>query len=174
MGAEPTDCSGRSAAALCASHLFLGSRAAIPPMAAMVIPATRQRLLSPTLDCRAACGRRAVWCFTSRCWQVCGRKRISRIEGITRKDGRSGPLAFCACAARHPANGRALALTEWQDLVYRPDGTDQSPPPAARTDEAIAEPFAPDTTLLFRYSALTFNGHRIHYDEAYARDVEGL
>ncbi|MBU0861057.1 MAG: acyl dehydratase [Alphaproteobacteria bacterium] len=99
-------------------------------------------------------------------------ERISRIEGITRKDGRSGPLAFVR--VRHDIRQRqALALTEWQDLVYRPDGTDQSPPPAARTDEAIAEPFAPDTTLLFRYSALTFNGHRIHYDEAYARDVEG-
>lgn len=99
-------------------------------------------------------------------------ERISRIEGITRKDGRSGLLAFVR--VRHDIRQRqALALTEWQDLVYRPDGTDQSPPPAARTDEAIAEPFAPDTTLLFRYSALTFNGHRIHYDEAYARDVEG-
>ncbi len=99
-------------------------------------------------------------------------ERISRIEGITRKDGRSGPLAFVR--VRHDVRQRqALALTEWQDLVYRPDGTDQSPPPAARTDEAIAEPFVPDTTLLFRYSALTFNGHRIHYDETYARDVEG-
>ncbi|WP_394153740.1 MaoC family dehydratase N-terminal domain-containing protein [Loktanella salsilacus] len=99
-------------------------------------------------------------------------ERISRIEGITRKDGRSGPLAFVR--VRHDIRQRqALALTEWQDLVFRPDGTDQSPAPAARTDEAIAEPFAPDTTLLFRYSALTLNGHRVHYDEAYAREVEG-
>ncbi|WP_386683692.1 MaoC family dehydratase N-terminal domain-containing protein [Loktanella sp. R86503] len=99
-------------------------------------------------------------------------ERISRIEGITRKDGRSGPLAFVR--VRHDIRQRqALALTEWQDLVFRPDGMDQSPAPAARTDEVIAEPFTPDTTLLFRYSALTLNGHRIHYDEAYAREVEG-
>ncbi len=99
-------------------------------------------------------------------------ERISRIEGITRKDGRSGPLAFVR--VRHDIRQRqALALTEWQDLVYLPDGTDRPAPTFAPTDETTREAFAPDTTLLFRYSALTFNGHRIHYDEAYARDVEG-
>ena len=99
-------------------------------------------------------------------------ERVSRIESVTRKDRRSGPLAFVRL--RHDIRQRqALALTEWQDLVYRPDGTDRPAPPVARTDETVAEPLVPDTTLLFRYSALTFNGHRIHYDEAYARDVEG-
>ena len=99
-------------------------------------------------------------------------ERISRIEGITRKDGRSGPLAFVR--VRHDIRQRqALALTEWQDLVYRPDGTDRPVPSAARTDETVREVLTPDTTLLFRYSALTFNGHRIHYDEDYARTVEG-
>ena len=99
-------------------------------------------------------------------------ERVSRIEGITRKDGRSGPLAFVR--VRHDIRQRqALALTEWQDLVYRPDGTERPAPAAAPMDETVAETFTPDTTLLFRYSALTFNGHRIHYDASYARDVEG-
>ncbi len=99
-------------------------------------------------------------------------QRVSRIESVMRKDGRSGPLAFVR--VRHDLRQRqALAVTEWQDLVYRPDGTDRPAPPVARTDETLREHFAPDTTLLFRYSALTFNGHRIHYDETYARQIEG-
>ena len=69
-----------------------------------------------------------------------------------------------------------LCLTEWQDLVYRedpsPDAVKPSPP-MARTDETTAEEVSFSSTLLFRYSALTFNGHRIHYDLDYARDVEG-
>ncbi|SEM75561.1 3-methylfumaryl-CoA hydratase [Loktanella fryxellensis] len=101
-------------------------------------------------------------------------ERLTRIEGITRKDGRSGPLAFVRL--RHDIRQRqALALTEWQDLVYRPDrgdAADAAPPPAP-TDETLSDPLVADATLLFRYSALTFNGHRIHHDADYARQVEG-
>jgi 3-methylfumaryl-CoA hydratase len=101
-------------------------------------------------------------------------EKISKIESVVRKDGRTGPLAFVRM--RHDIRQRhALAVTEWQELVYRPDSIPDAtpPPPVARTDEAVAETVHFDSTLLFRYSALTFNGHRIHYDEAYARQIEG-
>ena len=102
-------------------------------------------------------------------------ERRSQIEAVTRKEGRSGPLAFVR--VRHDIRQRAaLALTEWQELVYRAEpgpGALRPEAPVAATDEDIAVPVAFDSTLLFRYSALTFNGHRIHYDEAYARQVEG-
>ena len=100
--------------------------------------------------------------------------RTSSIDSVTRKTGRSGPLAFVR--VRHDIRQRqALCLTEYQDLVYRADDAPAGDPPTA-PDMALAdhtETRSFDTTLLFRYSALTFNGHRIHYDETYARDVEG-
>lgn len=101
-------------------------------------------------------------------------ERSSVVEAVTRKTGRSGPLAFVRI--RHDLRQRhALVLSEWQELVYRPDDPAQAPPKGV---EAPAEcdfsiPFACDSTMLFRYSALTFNGHRIHYDQAYAQEVEG-
>ena len=99
-------------------------------------------------------------------------RKESRIESVTRKSGRSGPLGFVR--VRHDIVQRgALCVTEWQDIVYREDDAPSAAPVAARTDEEVAIPFAPDSTLLFRYSALTFNGHRIHYDADYARTVEG-
>ena len=102
-------------------------------------------------------------------------ERESVIETVTRKDGRSGPLAFVR--VRHDIRQRgSLALTEWQELVYREEADPAAPkptPPQAPDTEDMALDVAFDSTMLFRYSALTFNGHRIHYDEAYARDVEG-
>lgn len=99
-------------------------------------------------------------------------EKTSVVESVTRKSGRSGPLAFVR--VRHDIRQRqGLALTEWQELVYREDHPQSTPPPMAATNEDHAETVHFDSTLLFRYSALTFNGHRIHYDEAYARDVEG-
>lgn len=98
-------------------------------------------------------------------------ERTSIVEAVTRKQGRSGPLGFVTI--RHDIKQRGtLALTEWQELVYRADGA-QSNAPLAPTDETHAEELRFDSTTLFRYSALTFNGHRIHYDEAYARRIEG-
>lgn len=102
-------------------------------------------------------------------------ERITTIEAVTRKDGASGPLAFVRL--RHDFRQRhTLCQSEWQELVYRQD-LDPSEPkpttPTAPTDETDRKPFTADVTLLFRYSALTFNGHRIHYDLEYARDVEG-
>lgn len=89
-------------------------------------------------------------------------ERTSSIETVTRKQGRSGPLAFVTI--RHDIKQRnTLALTEWQELVYRQDAT-AATAPQAPIDEQHSEIAHFDPTLLFRYSALTFNGHRIHYD----------
>ncbi len=70
-----------------------------------------------------------------------------------------------------------VALTEFHDIVYReaPSPDDVAPPPqgARRTDRRWSKRWAPDDVLLFRYSALTFNGHRIHYDRRYVTEVEG-
>lgn len=102
-------------------------------------------------------------------------ERTSHLEQAARKTGRSGPLAFVTLRHEIRQDGR-LCLCEWQDLVYREDPDPTAPPPApprARDDETDARDVSYSSTLLFRYSALTFNGHRIHYDLDYARDVEG-
>ncbi|MEO0379369.1 MAG: acyl dehydratase [Pseudomonadota bacterium] len=102
-------------------------------------------------------------------------RRVSQCETATRKDGRSGPLGFVTL--RHELwQGNTLCVTEWQDLVYREDPYPEVPRPVAPTaplDEEARQAVQFDATMLFRYSALTFNGHRIHYDQPYARKVEG-
>ncbi|MEZ5715828.1 MAG: MaoC family dehydratase N-terminal domain-containing protein [Paracoccaceae bacterium] len=102
-------------------------------------------------------------------------QKTSTVASASRKQGRTGPLAFVTL--RHDiAQAGTLCLTEEQDLVYREDPAPGAPtptPPMAPTDEDTAREARFDSTLLFRYSALTFNGHRIHYDLDYARDVEG-
>ena len=102
-------------------------------------------------------------------------KRLTYIDKAEHKQGRTGPLGFVRL--RHEIVQRGTrCLTDWQDLVYREDPGQNMPkptPPQARTDEDIRKVERFDSTLLFRYSALTFNGHRIHYDIDYAKDVEG-
>ena len=102
-------------------------------------------------------------------------EKTSTCETITRKKGRSGPLALVTL--RHDySQGGTTCVTEWQDLVYRSDPAPEAPrpvPPMALSAEDTAETVRFSTTMLFRYSALTFNGHRIHYDLDYAREVEG-
>ncbi len=99
-------------------------------------------------------------------------ERRTQIVAVTQKTGRSGKLGFVTL--RHDIHQRGMiALSEEQDLVYRPADTERSEPPPAPGDAEEKQPVAFDTTTLFRYSALTFNGHRIHYDAQYARDVEG-
>ena len=102
-------------------------------------------------------------------------ERRTVCERHQRKEGRTGPLGFVTLRHEIWQEDR-LCLTEWQELVYREDPAPDAPkpvPPVARVDEVVAEEIGFDSTLLFRYSALTFNGHRIHYDLDYARDVEG-
>ncbi|HJV28759.1 MAG TPA: MaoC family dehydratase N-terminal domain-containing protein [Aromatoleum sp.] len=103
--------------------------------------------------------------------------RTSTIHDVTEKSGRTGPLVFVK--VRHEirrAGETDVALTEFHDIVYReaakPD--DVAPPPkAAPTTAAWEKKWVPDDVLLFRYSALTFNGHRIHYDRKYVTEIEG-
>lgn len=106
-------------------------------------------------------------------------ERTSRIASVTEKEGGSGRLAFVDVEHHTRANG-TLSVIETQTLVYReaaaPDAP-LTPPPLGeeRSDPAGWEAtrvLTPDPRLLFRYSALTFNTHRIHYDAPYAKDVE--
>ena len=102
-------------------------------------------------------------------------KRISRIESVTHKAGRSGDLVF-VLVKHELQNAHGLALSEEHDIVYRdnPQPGDPVPPPqAAEQGAAWTAQVVPDDVLLFRYSALTFNGHRIHYDRRYVTQVEG-
>jgi 3-methylfumaryl-CoA hydratase len=102
-------------------------------------------------------------------------KRASRIKDVTIKEGRSGTLVFVTVRHEITDAGGAV-INEEHDIVYRenprPDAPAQKPQPAP-DGEAFAREIAPDPVLLFRYSALTFNGHRIHYDRSYATEVEG-
>lgn len=103
--------------------------------------------------------------------------RKSRIADITEKQGKSGALVFVL--VRHEIIGeRGLALLEEQDIVYRaaPSGQNAAPVPTPQPAPAAAQftrTVTPDPVLLFRFSALTFNSHRIHYDRSYCTDVEG-
>jgi 3-methylfumaryl-CoA hydratase len=98
-------------------------------------------------------------------------KRTSQIAEVKFKEGRSGALVFVL--VRHEIGN---ALTEEHDIVYRghPRSGEASPSPQpAPADAEWERVVRPDDVLLFRYSALTFNGHRIHYDRRYATEVEG-
>lgn len=101
--------------------------------------------------------------------------RTSRIDHVQLKDGRGGPLVFVHVQHDVSAGGRT-AIVERQDIVYRQAARTGDAPPAgtpAPTGAAWMRRIEPDPVLLFRYSALTLNGHRIHYDRPYACDVEG-
>ena len=104
-------------------------------------------------------------------------KRVSRIADVTLKQGRTGPLCFVTVEHRIEADG-ALVLEERQDIVYRgvesgAAGQAPGPSPAPAEHGGHQRRVETSSTLLFRYSALTFNGHRIHYDRRYATEVEG-
>jgi 3-methylfumaryl-CoA hydratase len=102
-------------------------------------------------------------------------ERKSSIVSVTHKAGRTGDLVFVL--VRHEVrNASGLAVSEEHDIVYRAAaraGDPVPPPQAARQDAAWTREIVPDDVLLFRYSALTFNGHRIHYDRKYVTEVEG-
>ncbi len=112
--------------------------------------------------------------------------RTSTIADVTQKEGRTGRLVFVKVRHELRCNGAAeAALVEYHDIVYREakQANDVEPPPVAAPtlDAAVAaaagtawqRTVVPDDVLLFRYSALTFNGHRIHYDRKYVTEVEG-
>ncbi|MCU0837730.1 MAG: acyl-CoA dehydrogenase [Rhodospirillales bacterium] len=102
--------------------------------------------------------------------------RSAEILSVSEKAGKSGTLAFVTVRYAFHQNER-LCIEEWQDIVYREAATEAVPAPVPADwpplpGGAWAQTVVPDSRLLFRFSALTFNAHRIHYDRAYAMAVE--
>lgn len=103
-------------------------------------------------------------------------ERTSTIADVTAKDGRTGRLVFVKVRHEVRRNGGAdPAIVEFHDIVYRDARRpgDPEPPPVPAPAGEWQREIVPDDVLLFRYSALTFNGHRIHYDRRYVTEVEG-
>lgn len=99
-------------------------------------------------------------------------ERLSRITSVVPKEGRSGALVFVT--VRHEVrDAEGLVLADEHDIVYRGEATAANPPTAAPAEASWRREIRPDPVLLFRYSAVTFNGHRIHYDHPYTTRVEG-
>jgi 3-methylfumaryl-CoA hydratase len=102
-------------------------------------------------------------------------RRDSTIKDVTIKQGRTGTMVFVTVKT-DLTSSRGLALTEEQDIVYREPpapGAPPQPPQPAPGKAVWTRTVTPDPVMLFRYSALTFNGHRIHYDKPYVTQVEG-
>ena len=104
-------------------------------------------------------------------------RRVSTIANVTEKSGRTGPLVFVKVRHEITANEQSPpSIVEFHDIVYReaPKPDDAAPSPQMAPDSsAWQRHWVPSDVLLFRYSALTFNGHRIHYDRKYVTEVEG-
>ncbi len=94
---------------------------------------------------------------------------MSRLVNVTRKEGRSGKLGFVTL--RHDIKQRgALVVSEDQDIVYREAGAGAVEPPVETAEADERRALKLSAVSLFRYSALTFNAHRIHYDADYCRE----
>jgi 3-methylfumaryl-CoA hydratase len=128
-------------------------------------------------------GRRRMWAGGRvralgplRCGQTATKR--SSVLSVQHKQGRSGPLTFVVVSHQIVQDGQPV-IDEEQDLVYREAASPPQPPPEPSSAEPVLPPAAGEwslqvsPTLLFRFSALTYNAHRIHYDRDYARDVEG-
>jgi 3-methylfumaryl-CoA hydratase len=101
-------------------------------------------------------------------------ERTSEILSVKSKSGASGELVFVT-VQHFVSGGEGLAIAEEQDIVYR-SAEGAAVKPGAAAPEVVAtvtQTVTPDPVLLFRYSALTGNSHRIHYDADYVRGVEG-
>jgi 3-methylfumaryl-CoA hydratase len=98
--------------------------------------------------------------------------RRSTVASINRKDGKSGPLVFVTVKHEIGRTGDPPAIIDEHDIVYRgPEGG--RAPGRAATIGSWRRTLVPDAVQLFRFSALTFNGHLIHYDRDYAVNKEG-
>jgi 3-methylfumaryl-CoA hydratase len=102
-------------------------------------------------------------------------RRESAIKDVAIKSGRTGQMVFVTTTT-DISSPRGLAVHEEQDIVYRaePEPGAPQPPPQPVPGKAVwSMTVRPDPVMLFRYSALTFNGHRIHYDHPYVTQAEG-
>ena len=102
--------------------------------------------------------------------------KTSTIKNVSMKSGRSGDLCFVTVEHIFTTQKGDLRISEEHDIVYKQDPTPGAPSPTAPEpprDSQISETITPSTIQLFRYSALTFNSHRIHYDREYCKTVEG-
>ena len=101
-------------------------------------------------------------------------RNVTTIESVTPKVGKTGQLVFLKL--KHEISGQSgVATTEFQDVVYREEGQPglAAPEPPPPPGEAVwKRTIHPSVVLLFRYSALTMNSHRIHYDRTYVTEVE--
>ncbi len=135
-----------------------------------------------TLPAPPGPGRRRMWAggrVTARGPLRCGEPATRRttVLAVTEKHGRSGHLTFVTVGVR-VTQGGAVVVDEEQDIVYRDAASPAAPPcPVAAPAEVPAGPGEREIqvtpALLFRFSALIYNAHRIHYDRDYCRDVEG-
>lgn len=98
--------------------------------------------------------------------------RRSQVTSVDAKTGRSGDLVFVG-VQHELTDSSGGSIVEKQTLVYRDAGAPGGQAPVASTESAWQRAYTPTPTLLFRYSALTFNAHRIHYDLPYATGEEG-
>ena len=158
----------------------------LPPLAHWLyfLPDERQSVLGPDghpaigLVAPPADGPRRMWAgsrveFRAPVPLGSDGTRTSVVTRVEAKTGRTGPLNFATVRHTITAAG-VVAVVEEQDLVFR--GVSPAPPPVPRPAPLQSEAsrrMTLDASALFRFSALTFNAHRIHYDVDYARDVEG-
>lgn len=102
-------------------------------------------------------------------------RKTSTVHSVTHKSGRSGDLVFVTVKHLVACQGQ-VGIDEEHDIVYReaakPGAVPPAPPMAPEADD-FSRKIDPDPVLLFRYSALTFNGHRIHYDHPFCTGTEG-
>lgn len=102
-------------------------------------------------------------------------KKVSTVKSVESKSGRSGSLVFVTVGHRI-FDGETLGVDEEHDIVYREEPDPNAPPTEplqAPETSTFSRQIDPDPVLLFRYSALTFNGHRIHYDQPFCVNSEG-
>ncbi len=102
-------------------------------------------------------------------------QRLSTIKDVNLKEGKTGRLVFVLVEHRVQVGGGDVIVEE-HDIVYRDEADPNASPPPPRPAPEGAEwsrRLLPDEVMLFRYSALTFNGHRIHFDREFTRDDEG-
>ncbi len=104
-------------------------------------------------------------------------RRLSSIQSIEQKQGKSGELVFVK-VLHEISDGAGVAMQEVHDIVYRGHSSPGRSVKSSSNSQPVEPPefsrrLVPDSILLFRYSALTFNGHRIHYDRRYTMEDEG-